>query len=254
MAEYQFPTEEVSLPSKGLLYPKDSPLSSGKVDIKYMTAKEEDILTSPNLIKQGTVVDKLLESVIVTEGVSIDDLLVGDKNAIMIAARILGYGKDYNVNILDPDSGEENAVVVDLTKLKNKEINDKTYKNGNEFEFELPNSKRKLTFKVLTQADEKEIDSELAGLAKISKETGVLPETTTRFKKMILSIDGDTKRATINKFVDNEFLSLDSKSFRKEVQKVTPDVNLIWEYATDNGNIVDVSIPITAEFFWPSGD
>ena len=95
MAEYQFPTEEVSLPSKGLLYPKDSPLSSGKVDIKYMTAKEEDILTSPNLIKQGTVVDKLLESVIVTEGVSIDDLLVGDKNAIMIAARILGYGKDY---------------------------------------------------------------------------------------------------------------------------------------------------------------
>ena len=254
MAEYQFPTEEVSLPSKGLLYPKDSPLSSGKVDIKYMTAKEEDILTSPNLIKQGTVVDKLLESVIVTEGVSIDDLLVGDKNAIMIAARILGYGKDYNVNILDPDSGEENPVVVDLTKLKNREISDKTYKNGNEFEFELPNSKRKLTFKVLTQADEKEIDSELAGLAKISKDTRVLPETTTRFKKMILSIDGDTKRATINKFVDNEFLSLDSKSFRKEVQKVTPDVNLIWEYATDNGNIVDVSIPITAEFFWPSGD
>ena len=81
-----------------------------------------------------------------------------------------------------------------------------------------------------------------------------MPETTTRFKKMILSIDGDTKRATINKFVDNEFLSLDSKSFRKEDQKVTPDVNLIWEYATDNGNIVDVSIPITAEFFWPSGD
>ena len=154
MAEYQFPTEEVSLPSKGLLYPKDSPLSSGKVDIKYMTAKEEDILTSPNLIKQGTVVDILLESVIVTEGVSIDDLLVGDKNAIMIAARILGYGKDYNVNILDPDSGEENPVVVDLTKLKNREISDKTYKNGNEFEFELPNSKRKLTFKGLTQAAE----------------------------------------------------------------------------------------------------
>ena len=96
MAEYQFPTEEVSLPSKGLLYPKDSPLSSGKVDIKYMTAKEEDILTSPNLIKKGTVIDKLLESVIVTEGVKIDDLLVGDKNAIMIATRILGYGKDYN--------------------------------------------------------------------------------------------------------------------------------------------------------------
>ena len=254
MAEYQFPTEEVSLPSKGLLYPKDSPLSSGKVDIKYMTAKEEDILTSPNLIKQGTVVDKLLESVIVTEGVKIDDLLVGDKNAIMIATRILGYGKDYNVTVLDPDSGEENPVVVDLTKLGDKKIDSKQYKDGNEFEFELPNSKRTLTFKLLTQADEREIDSELAGLAKISKDTGILPETTTRLKKMILSVDGDTKRGTINKFVDNEFLSLDSKAFRKYTQSITPDVNLVYEYLTDEGNTIDVSVPITTEFFWPSGN
>ena len=126
-----------------------------------MTSKEEDILTSPNLIKKGTVIDKLLESVIVTEGVKIDDLLVGDKNAIMIATRILGYGKDYNVTVLDPDSGEENPVVVDLTKLGDKKIDSKQYKDGNEFEFELPNSKRTLTFKLLTQ-DEREIDSELA--------------------------------------------------------------------------------------------
>ena len=153
MREYQFPTEEVSL-SKGLLYPKDSPLSSGKVDIKYMTAKEEDILTSPNLIKKGTVIDKLLESVIVTEGVKIDDLLVGDKINYDLN-RILGYGKDYNVTVLDPDSGEENPVVVDLTKLGDKKIDSKQYKDGNEFEFELPNSKRTLTFKLLTQSRRK---------------------------------------------------------------------------------------------------
>ena len=110
------------------------------------------------------------------------------------------------------------------------------------------------TLGVSPQADEKEIDSELAGLAKISKETGVLPETTTRLKKMILSVDGDTKRGTINKFVDNEFLSLDSKAFRKYTQSITPDVNLVYEYLTDEGNTIDVSVPITTEFFWPSGN
>ena len=127
------------------------------------------------------------------------------KMQIMIATRILGYGKDYNVTVLDPDSGEENPVVVDLTKLGDKKIDSKQYKDGNEFEFELPNSKRTLTFKLLTQ-DEREIDSELSGLQKYPKIL-VFAETTTRLKKMILSVDGDTKRGTINKFVDNEFLS-----------------------------------------------
>ena len=93
----KFPTEVVSLPSKGLLYPKDHPLASGQIEIKYMTAKEEDILTSRNLIQKGVVLDKLMESVIIQEGVTLDDLLLGDKNAIMIATRILGYGKDLSL-------------------------------------------------------------------------------------------------------------------------------------------------------------
>ena len=103
----KFPTEVVDLPSKGLLYPKDHPLSSGQIEIKYMTAKEEDILTSRTLIQKGIVLDKLMESVIVQDGVQLDDLLLGDKNAIMIATRILGYGKDYSVELVDPDSGEK---------------------------------------------------------------------------------------------------------------------------------------------------
>ena len=99
MAEVKFPTEVVDLPSKGLLYPKDSSLSSGQIEIKYMTAKEEDILTSANLIKRGLVVQKLLESLIVDKSIKMDDLLIGDKNAIMVAARILSYGKDYEFEI-----------------------------------------------------------------------------------------------------------------------------------------------------------
>jgi hypothetical protein len=95
MSEFKFPTEEVELPSKGLIYPKDNPLSSGKIEMKYMTAKEEDILTNQNYIKQGIVIDKLLKSLIISK-VNYDDMIVGDKNAVLIAARILGYGKDYD--------------------------------------------------------------------------------------------------------------------------------------------------------------
>ena len=95
MADYKFPTEMVDLPSKGYFYADGHPLSSGKVEVKYMTAKEEDILTSQNLIQQGSVIDKLLESLIVDKSIKLDDMLIGDKNAIMVAARILGYGKDY---------------------------------------------------------------------------------------------------------------------------------------------------------------
>ena len=106
MADYEFPTEVIELPSKGLVYPESNPLSKGSVEIKYMTAKEEDILASQNLIRKGVVLDKLFESVLVSKEVKISDIVVGDKNAILLATRILGYGSDYQVDITDPFSGE----------------------------------------------------------------------------------------------------------------------------------------------------
>ena len=135
--QYGFPTEVLSLPSKGLLYPEDSPLRSGTIDVKYMTAKEEDILTSQNLITQGVVIERLLQSVIADPKIKMDDLLIGDKNALMVGTRILGYGKDYKCVITDPDTGEKVDVVIDLTKLKHKEIDETSYDNGNLFSFEL---------------------------------------------------------------------------------------------------------------------
>ena len=116
--QYDFPTEVLSLPSKGLLYPEDSPLRSGTIDVKYMTAREEDILTSTNLIEKGLVIDKLLESVIADDKVKLDDLLIGDKNALMVGTRVLGYGKDYTVDIQDPDTDLEVEHTFDLTELK----------------------------------------------------------------------------------------------------------------------------------------
>ena len=213
--QYGFPTEVLSLPSQGLLYPEDSPLRSGIIDVKYMTAKEEDILTSTNLIEQGVVITKLLESVIADPKVKLDDMLLGDKNALLVGTRILGYGKDYEVMITDPDTNERVEYVVDLTKLKDKKIDTKLYSKGITFEFELPNSKRVLNFKLLTQKDEKEIDEIIKDYEKAEKLTGVSYNLTTRLKHQIQSVNGKTDQKTIDNFVDNEFLALDTRAFRK---------------------------------------
>jgi len=245
MAEVKFPTEVVDLPSQGLLYPKDSPLSSGTIEIKYMTAREEDILTSANLIKKGIVIDKLLEALIVDKSIKLDDMLLGDKNAILIASRILAYGKDYEVEV----DGKE--VVVDLTTLKEKKLDEKIVVNGaNEFDFELPATKRKLTFKLLTQSDEKSMDKEIQWYKKIGD--GIGYETTTRLKHQILSVDGDAKKASINSFVDNEFLSRDSRDFRAYVNSINPDVEMKSVYIDEDGNEKEFTVPMTVTFLWPS--
>ena len=245
MAEVKFPTEVVDLPSQGLLYPADSPLSSGKIEIKYMTAKEEDILTSANLIKKGIVIEKLLESLIVDKSIKIGDLLIGDKNAVLIAARILAYGKEYNVEY----DGQQ--LVVDLTTLKDKKLDEtKVSKGVNEFEFELPATKRKVTFKLLTSTDETEIEKEIAGYEKMGD--GIGYGLTTRLKHQILSIDGDNKKASINNFVDNEFLSMDSRAFRTEVSRIMPDVDMTSTYTDLEGNEKEFTVPMTVTFLWPS--
>ena len=155
--EFKFPTETIDLPSEGRLYPKDSPLSSGKIELKYMTAKEEDILTSQNLIKKGLVIDKLLNSLIVTEGIKTDDLFIGDKNAVMVASRILAYGGEYNVEVADPNTGETFQHTFDLTECSFKELPDDVDYSKNEFELTLPVSKVGITFKLLTGKDETNI-------------------------------------------------------------------------------------------------
>ena len=247
MADYKFPTEMVDLPSKGYFYFDGHPLSSGKVEVKYMTAKEEDILTSTNLIEQGIVIDKLLESLIVDKNIKVDDLLIGDKNAIMIAARILGYGKDYEFNLRDKEYKS------DLTKLEAIDMDFKNFERGkNEFEFELPTSKRKITFKLADGHIEKKIESELKAREKISKIQST--ELTTRLKHIITSVDGNSEISYINNFVDNEFLSRDSLEFRKYLNSITPDIDMNTTAIDSEGKETEVVIPITVRFFWPSSN
>jgi hypothetical protein len=239
MSELKFPTEEIELPSKGLLYPEDNPLSSGKVEIKYMTAKEEDILTNQAYIQKGIVLDKLLESVIISK-ININDLIVGDKNALLIATRILGYGGTYDVTI------NGNVESINLTELENKPFDEGSITKGlNEFSFTLPSSSTVITYKLLTGQDEKAIERELAGLKKINKTSS--PELSTRLKHIITSVDGDTEKKAIREFIDGYLLARDSRALREHIKDTQPDVDL--NVILDSGE--EVRVPIGLNFFWP---
>jgi len=244
--KFKFPTEIVELPSKGLLYPKDSPLSSGKIEMKYMTAKEEDILTNQNYISQGIVFDKLIESLIVSK-INYNELLIGDKNALMVASRVLGYGKDYKFKAINPSTGLTVEYEVDLTTLKDKYLDPKNIKEEglNEFEFTLPTSKNLIKYKLLTHKDEKNINTEIEGLKKINPDSN--PLSSTRFKYIITSIDGNTEKKDIREFVDNYLLAKDARALRDDIARVSPDVEL--KHVGNEGE--EVTIPINLNFFWP---
>ena len=240
MSELKLPTEMVDLPSKGLLYPEDSPLRSGQVEMKYMTAKEEDILTNQAYINKGTVLDELLKSLIVTEGIDVKDLIVGDKNAVLVAARVLGYGKDYTFTY----DGEEQTV--DLSQLDNKIFDESLITPGkNEFDFTLPNSGTQITYKLLTGHDESKINREIEGLKKINKNAS--PELTTRLKYLITSVNGDSTPKTIREFVDTYLLAMDSRALREHIRNNQPDVDM--NVVLDNGE--EAIVPININFFWP---
>jgi hypothetical protein len=208
--------------------------------MKYMTAKEEDILTNQNYISKGTVLDELIKSLIVSD-VKYEDLIVGDKNALLVAARILGYGKEYKFEW----GGEEYNI--DLTTIENKPIDESLFKKGvNEFSFTLPSTGVEIIFKLLTGADEKKINAELEGLKKINKNAS--PELSTRLKYMITSVGGNRETKDIRQFVDNQLLARDSRALREYIKEVQPDVDLTF---FPDGSNSKVSIPVGLSFFWP---
>jgi hypothetical protein len=248
MAELKIPTEVISLPSKGILYPESSPLSKGEVEMKYMTAKEEDIITNSNYIRQNTAIDKLLQALIVTP-IDYNELLVGDKNAILIAARVLGYGKDYTFKYLN-QRGQEVEATVDLSQLNEKQLNESLFNAGvNELSFSLPKSGNVVTFKLLSHGDEKKIEAEIKGLQKVNPNGSF--DITTRFKYMITSINGDRDIKSIRDFVDNAFLAPDARALRDYYNQVQPDINLTFIPDDESYTGEGMAIPISLNFFWP---
>jgi hypothetical protein len=239
-SKFKMPTEVVELPSKGLLYPEGTELAKGEIEMKYMNAKEEDIINNQSYIKNGTVLDRLMKSLIVSK-INFDDLLIGDKNAIMVAARILGYGSEYTFEY----NGEPQSV--DLSEINNKTLDESLFINHiNEFSFTLPSSKNHITFKLLTHKDEQDITRELEGLKKINKDSS--PEMSTRLKYMITSVEGMREKKDIREFVDTALLAKDARALREYVKEIQPDVDLTF-FPSEGSN--RVNIPIGVSFFWP---
>jgi len=249
------PTEVVELPSNGYFYPETHPLSSGKIEIYQVTARHEDILSNANLLKKGTVLDEFLKALIATPNVFISDLLIGDKNALFIAARKSAYGEIYNTKVKCPECGVESNVDIDLTKLvaKNIEYVGAT-KGENKLSFKLPNSGKNVVVSLLTHKDEADIDAELKALAKFGGANNTnASEITTRLKYTIRSIDGDTDRLRIKNFVDGQLTAKDSLALRRFVRENTPDMDMNFDFTCPAcGHQTKMTVPLGANFFWPN--
>lgn len=246
--KFDFPTEVIELPSKGLVYPVGHPLSKGTIEIKYMTAREEDILSSQNLIKKGIVLDKLFESIIV-ENVDVNDIIIGDKNAIILATRLLGYGSEYNIKFYSSITDDVIETTVDLSSVQIKDVDYSLFGNKNEFEFETPVTKNKIIFRLLTHGDELAIDKDIKSLEKLNKD--VSADITTRMRYMVKLVDGNSDLGYINRFINN-MLIRDSRAFREYVKLISPDVDMVTEYVHSSGETEVVPITLGVSFFWPS--
>ena len=254
--DIKYPTEIIPLPTKGWFYPESSILSSGEIEIKQMTAREEDLLANQELIKKGKVLDKLLESVIVNKAIKLDDVLVPDKNAIFIAMRRLAYGDDYHVSVTcpNPQCGKQNKIKINLSELAYKPFDFDTHPKGeNNFTFKLPHSGVTITYKLMHKIDEQAIDAELAHIKKLSKDnTG---ELTTRLKYLLTSVDNNTDRSYIRKFVEEVLSAKDSLALRKHMREYNPDVDMTFNFKCSECDLERrLDMPIGASFLFPDTD
>lgn len=247
----RFPTNAVALPSKGLIYDPNSALARGLVEMKFMTAREENILTTESYITHGIVIDKFLESMIVAPKFNYDELLVGDKDALIIASRIYGYGEIYSVELTSP-SGRKQKIDVDLTQLEHKELDESQITGGqNRFVYEFTNrlGQYALEFKLLTVGDNKKIDEKLK---KFRVAGSPDKQITTRLEQMILSVNGNSDPNFVKLFIENEFMALDSRRFREHVAKLTPGVNMEIEAVDEvTGEPFRGVVTVGSDFFWP---
>jgi hypothetical protein len=247
------PTEFVELPSRGQFYPEDHPLHNiDTIEIKHMTAKEEDILTSETLLKKGVAINRMVDSLIVDKNIQVRKLLLGDKNAILIAARITGFGPDYAVNTTCPSCYEKADNLFNLNEIVEADVTEmpsevEVVENGL-FALELPISKVRLTVKLLTAADEERLVQATSAKKKFKKESSVITDL---LKAIVVAANDHTDRQTIDKFV--EMIPLQDVSYlRRKYEKVKPDMDIKFDFECPACSFVGkVVMPMTAEFFWP---
>ena len=249
--QYTPPVDIVELPSEGKLYPSDHPLHNKKtVEIYYMTTKQEDILVNTAYNKAGIVFDKLIESILVDRSINPDSLLTGDRSAIILNARINGYGADYGVRMSCEHCYNLNDLELDLSKVENKQIDYSKIKitpEGN-IVIDLPKTKIKVEVKMLTGADEKELYEKTS-----AKEKYNLPQQaiTERYSQMVKSVGGKTDPVYISNFVSNMRI-LDSRTLRKTYYEYVPDIDFTYKYECKScEHVNEGGVPVLGNFFWP---
>ncbi len=248
------PTEFVNLPSKGRLYPDSHPLKGKEtVEIKFMTAKEEDILTSRSLIKKGVAIERMLESLLVDKSIKPDNLLLGDKNALIVAARVSGYGSSYKTSITCPGCGVSVKHEFELDKLSHHEcanLSDLgvTETPNGTFSFTLLKTKALVEIRPLFGKDE----NELVELAEKKKKAN-LPEqsSTSQMKMYVVSVNGNRERAVVNSFIDN-LPALDARTIRAMYREIMPNLDMTQKFVCSSCSFEqDMEVPFTVDFFWP---
>jgi len=253
---FSVPTEHVELPSGGKYYPDNHPLHNAEtIEIKYMTAKEEDILTSPSLLKKGLTIQRLLRSIILDKTIDPDRLLSGDRNAILVAARITGYGEEYSARLTCPACYTPNDWNVDLGTVMDTpkpgfeaSIYDIVEQEGGMFDISLPKTNLTVTVKLLTGRDEKSISSAIEKRKKHKLDESPLTE---QLKQMIVAVNGRENPAEIDQFI-NFVPAFDSKYLRNAYASLVPNINMKHEFTCPSCDYNDeVEVPLTAEFFWP---
>ena len=237
------PTEMVDLPSKGEFYPEGHPLHNvDTVEIKHMTAKEEDILTSATLLKKGLAIDKMLQSIIVDKKIKVDDLFIGDKNALLIASRVFGYGSNYDVELECPNCESQFGTTIDLSELQIKSLTgveaaEKT--ENNTFVITLPRSNFVVEFGLLTSKDERTMSAK--------KSAG----TMTLLKHIIVSINQQTDGFFIERALQSLPI-LDTSILKQAYAAVMPDIDMKQAVECgDCGEVSEMGVPLNADFFWP---
>jgi len=250
------PTEFVELPSEGRYYPEGHPLcGESSIEIRQMTAKDEDLLTSRTLIKKGIVLDRLIRNLVVDKSINTDSLLVGDRNAIIIAARVSGYGSEYATEVQCPECDETQTHEFDLNSAhitvgdveKASELQT-TFKENGTFETVLPRTGVTATFKLFDGEDERYMVNMILGNNKKKGEDNLI---TRQLRRMIVAVDGNTTREALEYFVNN-VPSVDSRHLRMVFKMVTPDIDLTQEFeCVECDHAQQMEVPLSADFFWP---
>ncbi len=244
------PTEFVNLPSKGKFYPEGHVLHNVEtVEIRHMTAKDEDILTSEALIKKGIVLDRLLHSVLINKTIDVNDLLIGDKNALLIACRIYGYGPDYSTTITCPSCLSTQEFVFNINEWQEKEINLEIKQTPScTFIVETPLSKVSIEFGLLNTKGVEAIEK----IGERNKKLNLPSSTATDFLLAIIkSVNGYDDKVSIQNFINNA-PAKDASFIRKSYESINPDIQSISNFTCDNcGSSEVVEVPLDTSFFWP---